>query len=140
MKLSSDTSSEIENGIKNDPNYLKEHDILRTKDVIEKLKTEMLDKTVEAMRNERNDLTLKQEKFLKLDNKAYNIISKFEEIKEFKFSTIDSCRKELDELEKEYELCFKDKGKTLLKLIVSDKTLIALMIVFIAICMLLLLF
>lgn len=63
LKLSSDTSDEIEQEINKDPNYLKTHDIIRVSDLIKTLKKEILDKSVDMICESRNELILKDEKF-----------------------------------------------------------------------------
>ena len=52
LKLSSDTSSEIEREIQKDPNYLYTHDIIHAKDAINSIKATLLDKTVSEICNQ----------------------------------------------------------------------------------------
>ena len=89
LKLQSDTSDEIEEEIKQDPEYLKTHDIIRASDVIRTMKLEMLDKTVEKICREDNPIVLKQKQFIELRNETEKIVRKYKDIKQFKFKTVD---------------------------------------------------
>lgn len=104
LKLQSDTSDEIEEEIKQDPEYLKTHDIIRASDVIRTMKLEMLDKTVEKICREDNPIVLKQKQFIELRNETEKIVRKYKDIKQFKFKTVDDSKKEIKELEQKYEL------------------------------------
>lgn len=134
LKLSNDTSSEIEREIQRDPNYLKTHDIIHAKDAINSIKITLLDKTVNEICNQDASFILKNKEYIKLQNETISKVCKYKEIKEFKFKTIDACKIELQELEKKYNHCFNGRRKEFVRLLISDKTLIVLALIFIVLC------
>lgn len=134
LKLQSDTSDEIEEEIKQDPEYLKTHDIIRVSDVIRTMKLEMLDKTVEKICREDNPIVLKQKQFIELRNETEKIVRKYIDIKQFKFKTVDDSKKEIKELEQKYELCLSKRNKYLFVKIFKDKVMIVLCVLLIVLC------
>lgn len=134
LKLQSDTSDEIEEEIKQDPEYLKTHDIIRVSDVIRTMKLEMLDKTVEKICREDNPIVLKQKQFIELRNETEKIVRKYKDIKQFKFKTVDDSKKEIKELEQKYELCLSKRNKYLFVKIFKDKVMIVLCVLLIVLC------
>ena len=134
LKLQSDTSDEINEEIKRDPEYLNTHDIIHASDVIRTMKLEMLDKTVEKICHEDNPLVLKQRQFIELKNETIKIVSKYKDIKQFKFKTVDDSKKEIKELEQKYELCLSKRNKYLFAKIFNDKVIIMLCVLFIILC------
>jgi len=134
LKLQSDTSDEIEEEIKQDPEYLKTHDIIRASDVIRTMKLEMLDKTVEKICREDNPIVLKQKQFIELRNETEKIVRKYKDIKQFKFKTVDDSKKEIKELEQKYELCLSKRNKYLFVKIFKDKVMIVLCVLLIVLC------
>ena len=136
LKLSSDTSTEIEREIQKDPTYLNTHDIIHARDAINSIKTNLLDKIVNEICDQDVSFVLKNKEYNKLQNETVQTIHKYKDIKEFKFKTIDTCRKEIQELEKKYNHCIKGKRKEFIKLLFCDKTLIVLAFIFIVLCIL----
>ena len=136
LKLSNDTSADIEKEIQRDPNYLKTHDIIHAKDAINSIKSNLMDKTINEICDQDAMPLLKEEDYLKLHNETRQLIMKYKELDVFKFKTIDECKKEIDELKEKYQLCFKGKTKVFIRMIVRDKTLIVLALVFVALCVL----
>ena len=136
LKLSSDTSSEIEQEIQKDPSYLSTHDIIHAGDAINSIKATLLDKTINEICNQDVSFVLKNKEYKKLQYEAIQTIQKYKEIKEFKFKTIDTCKKEVQELEHKYNQCFKEKGKEFIRLLFKDKILIALACIFVLLCIL----
>ena len=136
LKLSSDTSSEIEQEIQKDPSYLSTHDIIHAGDAINSIKATLLDKTINEICNQDVSFVLKNHEYKKLQYEAIQTIQKYKEIKEFKFKTIDTCKKEVQELEHKYNQCFKEKGKEFIRLLFKDKILIALACIFVLLCIL----
>ncbi len=134
LKLQSDTSEEINEEIKQDPEYLKTHDIIRASDVIKTMKLEMLDKTVEKICREDNPIVLKQKQFIELRNETEKIVRKYKDIKQFKFKTVDDSKKEIKELEQKYEMCLSKRNKYLVAKIFKDKVMIVLCALLIALC------
>ena len=134
LKLQSDTSDEINEEIKQDPEYLKTHDIIRASDVIRTMKFEMLDKTVERICREDNPLVLKQKQFIELRNETEKIVRKYKDIKQFKFKTVDDSKKEIKELEQKYEVCLSKRNKYLFAKIFKDKVMIVLCVLLIVLC------
>jgi len=134
LKLQSDTSEEINEEIKRDPEYLKTHDIIRASDVIKTMKLEMLDKTVEKICREDNPIVLKQKQFIELRNETEKIVRKYKDIKQFKFKTVDDSKKEIKELEQKYEMCLSKRNKYLVAKIFKDKVMIVLCALLIALC------
>lgn len=134
LKLQSDTSEEINEEIKQDPEYLKTHDIIRVSDVIKTMKLEMLDKTVEKICREDNPIVLKQKQFIELRNETEKIVRKYKDIKQFKFKTVDDSKKEIKELEQKYEMCLSKRNKYLVAKIFKDKVMIVLCALLIALC------
>lgn len=134
LKLQSDTSDEIDEEIKQNPDYLKTHDIVRVSDVINTMKLEMLDKTVERICCDDNPLVLKQKQFIALRNETEKIVRKYKDIKDFKFKTVDDSKKEIKELEQKYELCLSKRNKYMVAKIFTDKTMIVLCMILIALC------
>lgn len=136
LKLSSDTSADIEYQVRKDPDYLKTHDIIHATDAINSIKISLFDKTINEMCNVDIPLALKNKEYNKLQNEAIMKVQKYKEIKEFKFKTIDECRREIQELEKRYEHCYKKKGKVFIRLLLCDSILIVLSIIFAVLCIL----
>lgn len=134
LKLQSDTSDEINEEIKQDPEYLKTHDIIRASDVIRTMKFEMLDKTVDKICREDNPLVLKQKQFIELRNETEKIVRKYKDIKQFKFNTVDASKKEIKELEQKYEVCLSKRNKYLFAKIFKDKVMIVLCVLLIVLC------
>ena len=134
LKLQSDTSEEINEEIKQDPEYLKTHDIIRASDVIKTMKLKMLDKTVEKICREDNPIVLKQKQFIELRNETEKIVRKYKDIKQFKFKTVDDSKKEIKELEQKYEMCLSKRNKYLVAKIFKDKVMIVLCALLIALC------
>ena len=136
LKLSSDTSSEIEQEIQKDPSYLSTHDIIHAGDAINSIKATLLDKTINEICSQDVSFVLKNKEYKKLQYEAIQTIQKYKEIKEFKFKTIDTCKKEVQKLEHKYNQCFKEKGKEIVRLLFKDKILIALACIFVLLCIL----
>jgi len=136
LKLSNDTSADIEKEIQRDPNYLKTHDTIHAKDAINSIKSNLMDKTINEICDQDAMPLLKEEDYLKLHNETRQLIMKYKKLDVFKFKTIDECKKEIDELKEKYQLCFKGKTKVFIRMIVRDKTLIVLALVFVALCVL----
>lgn len=134
LKLQSDTSDEINEEIKQDPDYLRTHDIIRASDVIRTMKQEMLDRTVEKICEEDNPLVLKQKQFIELRNETLSTVGKYKNIKQFKFKTVDDSKKEIKELEQKYEACLSKRNKYLFAQILKDKVMIVLCVLLMALC------
>lgn len=134
LKLQSDTSEEINEEIKQDPEYLKTHDIIHASDVIRTMKYEMLDKTVEKICQEDNPLILKRKQFIELRNETEKIVRKYKDIKQFKFKIVDESKKEIKELEQKYEVCLSKRNKYLFARIFKDKVMIVLCVLLIVLC------
>ena len=134
LKLQSDTSDEINEEVKQDPEYLKTHDIIRASDVIRTMKFEMLDKSVEKICREDNPLVLKQKQFIELRNETEKIVRKYKDIKQFKFKTVDDSKKEIKGLEQKYEVCLSKRNKYLFAKIFKDKVMIVLCVLLIVLC------
>lgn len=132
LKLQSDTSQEIEDEIKRDPEYLVTHDIIHASDVIKTMKVELLDKTVEKICREDNPLVLKQKQFIELRSETETIVRKYKDIKQFKFKTVDDSKKEIKELEHKYESCISKRNKYMFAQLIKDKVLIVLGMLLIA--------
>lgn len=134
LKLQSDTSHEINEEIKQDPEYLNTHDIIHASDVIRTMKHEMLDKAVEKICCEDNPLVLKQKQFIELRNETEKIVRKYKDIEQFKFKAVDESRKEIKELEQKYEACLSKRNKYLFAKIFKDKVMIVLCALLIVLC------
>lgn len=132
LKLQNDSSHEIDEEIKRDPKYLETHDIIRVSDVIDTIKENMLNNTVEKILREDNPLVLKNKQFIELRKLTVDVVSKYKNIKTFKFKTIDDARKELNDLEKKYEHCLSKRNKYLFFQIAKDKVVIVLFVVLLA--------
>ena len=135
-KLQSDTSNEIEEEIRRDPEYLRTHDLIHASDAIRTMKEEILDKTIEKLCNEDNPLVLKQKQFIVLKNETEMTVRKYKNINQFKFETIDNAKKEIKELGKKYEACFRKRNRYLISHIVTDKIIIGLCILLTVLCVL----
>lgn len=138
LKISSDTSEGIEKSIKKDPNYLKEHRILNMDDLLQRFMEELIVKTVNQMKEQYNPIALKQKEFIDLENRTLTIVQKYKDIETINFETVDGCIEEIELIKEAYNECFKDKNKMLIRLIVKDKVLIALAVIFVAIFVLML--
>lgn len=136
LKLQSDTSEQIAKEIRRDPDYLNTHDIIRVSDVIQTLKKDILDKTIEKICQEDNPLLLKQKQFIELKMETEKVVRKYKDIKQFTFQTIDNFRKEIQKLEKKYRACLNKRSQYLFERIIKDKAMIVLGVLFIAICLL----
>ena len=136
LKLQSDTSDEIVEEIRRDPEYLNTHDIIHASDVIKSMKQEMLDKTIDKICNEDNPLELKQKQFIELRNETEKTVRKYKDIKEFKFKTVDESKKEIMILKEKYESCLARRNRFLLAQIAKDKIMVVLCVVLIVLSVL----
>lgn len=102
LKQINDTSDEIKNEIRSDPTYLKTHDIIDADMLIENMKLNLIDKTIDKTISllNTNSISLKNTKQLMF--KTHEFLSNIKRISKFKFSSTDSSIKQLDELTKEY--------------------------------------
>ena len=135
-KLQSDTSHEIEEEIRRDPEYLRTHDLIHASDAIRTMKKDILDKAIEKLCDEDNPLVLKQKHFIELKNETEMTVRKYKNIDQFKFETIDNAKKEVKELKEKYEKCLRKRNRYLICYIVKDKIIIGLCILLIVLCVL----
>ncbi len=138
LKLRSDTSKEIAKEMRRDPEYLEKNDIIRVSDVLNTLKVELLDKSIEKICCEDNPLVLKNKQFIELKNITINTVRKYKNIEEFKFKTIDDSKKEINDLEKKYEICINRRNRYLILQMLKDKVLIVLFVLLLVLCILVL--
>lgn len=136
LKLQSDTSDEIVEEIRRDPEYLNTHDIIHASDVIKSMKQEMLDKTIDKICNKDNPLELKQKQFIELRNETENTIRKYKDIQQFKFKTVDESKKEIMSLKEKYESCLAKRNRYLLAQIAKDRIMIILCVVLVVLSVL----
>lgn len=134
LKLRNDTSKEIAKEIRRDPEYLEKNDIIRVSDVLNTLKVELLDKSIEKICREDNPLVLKNKQFIELRNITIDTVRKYKNIEEFKFKTIDDSKKEINDLEKKYEICINRRNRYLILQMLKDKVLIVLFVLLLALC------
>lgn len=78
---------------------------------------------------------LRQKELVELQHKTYDTIIKFKSIEIDKFEVVDDCKQKIDLLKDNYEHCFSRRTRSFLGLIVRDKVLIFLFVVFIIMCM-----
>ena len=134
LKLRNDTSKEIAKEIRRDPEYLEKNDIIRVSDVLNTLKVELLDKSIEKICREDNPLVLKNKQFIELRDITIDTVRKYKNIEEFKFKTIDDSKKEINDLEKKYEICINRRNRYLVLQMLKDKVLIVLFVLLLVLC------
>lgn len=137
LKLSNDTSDDIEKEIQKNPKYLKTHKIIDADNLIMSLKKELLDKTIEEICYKERPVILKEKAFVELLQETKEIVKKLKTINLYKFCAIDDSRKRILELEEKYRACVKNRGRYFLGLIVRDITIIAFVVFLIVLCILL---
>ncbi len=131
-KNSYDTAIEI----KNNPNYALTHNLKKSEPTISALRKEILIKNIDTINQNNTGIIIKEKKLLALHKDTIKLINNFKELKDYKFETIDSCKKQLNTLNSRYQKCFKVQSSTYFSLIIKDKVMIILYIIFILICVL----
>ena len=132
LKVTSDTSEDIERNIRCDKEYLRTHRIIDADNLIGNLKEELLDVAIDKICNDDNPLALKQKRFVDLQDETKKIVEKYKKIREFKFAVIDDCKREIEYLENKYENCLRNKKRFLIDRIIHDKIIIVLVLLFAA--------
>jgi len=103
-------------------------------DIIHDLKEQILDKGVDKICNRDNQVYLKQKDFIKLSIETNETIKRYKEVDKFNFEFVDSSRKEIMDLKDKHKACLDQRGKYLFGLIIRDKILIGLGILFCILC------
>ena len=132
LKNMLDTSVEL----KKNADYIKNHNLKDGDSIIEALKNEILNKNIEKICANEFTLVLKEKELAELQHKTSETVKKFKYIEDFKFETIDNCKKEINSLKETFEQCFKRRTKTFFALVIKDKILIVLFGILILICFL----
>lgn len=130
LKTSYDTSVEIEK----DPNYITTHNLKDEKLLIDALRKELLFKTIAEIDQFNDALILTEPTLYSLHTDTIQFTKDLKNIKEYKFDIVDSSKKQLSELNKRYNKCFKEKSSKYFSLVLKDKIMIVLYIAFIIIC------
>lgn len=130
LKTSYDTSVEIEK----DPNYIATHNLKDEKLLIDALRKELLFKTITEIDQFNDALILTEPHLYKLHTDTIQFTKDLKDIKEYKFDIVDSSKKQLSELTKRYNKCFKEKSSKYFSLVIKDKIMIILYILFILVC------
>lgn len=132
LKNSFDTAIEI----KRDPSYALTHNLKDSEPTIAALYKEILVKNIDTIDKNDHIISIKEKNLYELHRDTVQTVKEFKELKDYKFDTIDTCKKQLNALTKRYEKCFKNQSTTYFSLIIKDKIMIILYIVFVLICIL----
>ena len=138
LKQISDTSDEIKNKIDSDPTYLKNHDIIDADELLNKLKCDLIDKTIEKA-----NALLNTDKLLlnsSLQTKTQELLSNIKRLSDFKFSLIDNKIVEIDDVSKEYTKIINTQNNLVLKNIFHDWLFIILVAIILILIILLVIF
>lgn len=135
LKNAYDTSVEL----KHNPEYSNSHDLIELKPTIDTLCKEILIKSIDEIDQFNDSLIITEKTLYKLHTDTVQITKEFKDIKDYKFDTIDSCKKQISDLNTRYSKCFKEKNSKFFSLVLKDKIMIVLYIVFLLICVLTLL-
>lgn len=132
LKNSYDTAIEIQKN----PDYVLTHNLKDSEPMIAALRKEILIKNIDTIDQNNNIVTIKEKKLYELHKDTIQTIKEFKDLKDYKFDTIDTCKKQLNALNSRYQKCFKSQSTTYFSLIIKDKVMIILYIIFIIICIL----
>lgn len=127
LKAASDTREEMEENIRCNPNYLNKDDI---GDMMRKLKTELLDKSVNNICRKTAPVVLKEKEYINLHNEICDSVKKFSDIKKFTFKDVDDGKKVLEGLNEKYEKCKKKRNILFIRLLFKDAMIIILCVIF----------
>lgn len=135
LKNAYDTSVELEKN----PEYITTHNLKDSEPLIEALRKELLFKTIAEIDQFNDALIVTEPTLYKLHKDTIQFTKDLKNIKDYKFDTIDSTKKQISELNKRYNKCFKERSSKYLCLVLKDKIMIILYVIFILICILTLL-
>lgn len=134
LKNRHDTQVELNNN----PDYGKEHDLIDTKQTMEALKKGILLESVRKIEENNQIIVLKEKKLHELQMQTNEAVTKLRELPtaNYKFENIDSFKKEIDTLMSRFNQIFSSKSKDFFILVLKDKILIFLALVFVVLCVL----
>ena len=131
LKNMSDTSLKLQES----PNYAKTHKLIDGDRIITELKRKLLNESIDKICANESNFTLREKELIQLQHKTYDIIIKFKDVEIDKFEVLDDCKQKIDTLKDDYEHCFNKKTKTFLGLVIRDRILIILFVIFIIMCL-----
>lgn len=130
LKTEYDTAIEL----KHNPEYRNSGNFIELQPTINALRDEILFKSINEIDHFNDSLIITEKKLYKLHTDTVQTVKSFKDIKNYKFDTIDACKKQLDALNKRYDKCFKEKKSKFFFLILKDKMLFVLFVLFLLIC------
>ena len=134
LKNRHDTQVELNNN----PDSGKEHDLIDTKQTMEALKKGILLESVRKIEENNQTIVLKEKKLHELQMQTNEAVTKLRELPtaNYKFENNDSFKKEIDTLVSRFNQIFSSKSKDFFILVLKDKILIFLALVFVVLCVL----
>lgn len=124
--------------LNNNPHYAKDGDFIDAQETMESLKKGILLESIGKIKANNQTIVLKENKLRELQLETNNAVSKLEKVPvdNYKFETIDTFKKEIDSLVSQFNQIFSSKSKDFFILVLKDKILILLALIFVALCIL----
>ena len=124
--------------LNSNPLYAKEGNFLDADKTMESLKKGILLESISKIKANNQTIVLKEKRLRELQIESNNTVCKLEKVpvENYKFETIDSLKKEIKTLVSKFDKIFSAKSKDFFILVLKDKTLIILALIFIALCVL----